>query len=100
MAKVHGIEGMTDAEIMEAIDAGGRFVMFQYCISIIVLTFKRSSGVYFIPGDKSTLPYALPWIGLTLLLGWWGIPWGPIYTIGTTATNFGGGNDVTGHFLQ
>ena len=31
---------------------------------------------------------------LTLVLGWWGIPWGPIYTIGSIYTNFNGGKDV------
>lgn len=32
---------------------------------------------------------------LSLLFGWWGIPWGPIYTIGALITNFSGGRDVT-----
>lgn len=98
--KIRGIQGMTDVEVHQALLDGGRLVMFEYCISIIVMTFKRSSDIYFIPAEGSTLPRALPWIGLTLLLGWWGIPWGPIYTIGSTFTNFNGGHEVTEHFLQ
>jgi hypothetical protein len=97
--KVHGIEGMTHAEVQQAIQDGGRFVMFQYCFSVIVMTFRRSTGVYFVPAHKSVLVSALPWIGLSLVAGWWGIPWGPIYTIGTTVKNLGGGTDVTEHFI-
>jgi hypothetical protein len=33
-------------------------------------------------------------------MGWWGFPWGPIYTIGTFITNFGGGKDVTEIVMQ
>lgn len=32
---------------------------------------------------------------LSLVVGWWGIPWGPIYTIASVAKNFAGGGDVT-----
>ena len=38
--------------------------------------------------------------GLSLLLGWWGIPWGPIWTIGTVFKNLTGGVDVTANVLQ
>jgi ATP-dependent phosphoenolpyruvate carboxykinase len=34
------------------------------------------------------------------LLGWWGIPWGPIYTIAAVVTNIRGGKDVTAEILQ
>jgi len=37
----------------------------------------------------------LPWTGLSLLAGWWGIPWGPIWTVQALVTNFRGGKDVT-----
>ena len=37
----------------------------------------------------------LPWTLLTLLAGWWGIPWGPIYTIQSLVVNLKGGKDVT-----
>jgi hypothetical protein len=36
----------------------------------------------------------MPWIALTSLLGWWGIPWGPIYSIQSLVTNFRGGKQV------
>lgn len=36
---------------------------------------------------------------LTFFVGWWGIPWGPIYSIGAFITNFKGGKDVTNEVL-
>jgi len=37
---------------------------------------------------------------LTMLLGWWGIPWGPIYTIGSIFRNLSGGVDVTQEVIE
>jgi hypothetical protein len=37
----------------------------------------------------------LGWTALTVLLGWWGIPWGPIRTIQCLITNLSGGKDIT-----
>ena len=42
-------------------------------------------------GELQGLPFTL----LSLLLGWWGIPWGPIYTIQSLWVNLKGGRDVT-----
>jgi hypothetical protein len=35
-----------------------------------------------------------------MLLGWWGIPWGPIYTIQSFWVNFTGGRDVTREIIS
>ncbi|WP_245840625.1 hypothetical protein [Ohtaekwangia koreensis] len=37
---------------------------------------------------------------MTFLLGWWGIPWGPIYSIGSLVHNLNGGKDVTQEILN
>ena len=34
------------------------------------------------------------------VLGWWGIPWGPIWTISTIVTNLRGGRDVTNDVVR
>ena len=31
---------------------------------------------------------------------WWGIPWGPIYTVGCLSTNLKGGKDVTDEIVK
>ena len=97
--KIIGIEGMTDADIHAELQRGGKFVIYTYCISVLILTFKRSSDIYFIRGGENAIVKGLGFSTISLFLGWWGIPWGPIYTIGSFITNFGGGKDVTGEIL-
>ena len=97
--KIHGIEGMTTVEINRELAQGGKFVLYQYCISVLVMTFRRGSDVYFIKSGESAVGKGMGWTVLTLLLGWWGIPWGPIYTIGSLITNFAGGKNVTAEIL-
>jgi hypothetical protein len=59
------------------------------------MTFKNPSDIYFIRGGHSRSSKGLPFTLASLLLGWWGIPWGPIYTLGSIFGNLGGGKDVT-----
>jgi hypothetical protein len=95
VAKIVGIDHLTNAEINAAVEEGARFVVYQYTISIIVMTFRRSSAVHFVPAGASAVVKGLPYTLLTLVAGWWGIPWGPIYTIGSLAKNLSGGENVT-----
>jgi len=44
---------------------------------------------------KKGLLQGLPYTVLSLLLGWWGVPWGLIYTPLVVITNFSGGCDIT-----
>jgi hypothetical protein len=95
MASIKNIEGLTIDDLNKELAQGAKFVVFQYCISIIVMTFKRSSSVYFIKSGASTAKHSVWFTLLTLLFGWWGIPWGPIYTISSLCINLTGGKDVT-----
>jgi len=94
--KILGIEGMTPHQLQFEIQRGAKFVCYQYCVSVLVMSFRRSSDVYYIPAGQSALTKGLPWTLLSVVAGWWGIPWGPIFTIQSLVTNFGGGKDVTG----
>ena len=93
--KIIGLEDMTNMELQMELQKGGKFVVFQYVVSILIMTFKRSSNVYFIKADDSAVVKGLPFTLLSILVGWWGIPWGIIYTIEAIAVNFKGGRDVT-----
>ena len=93
--EIRGIEGRTTAEILRELENGARFVRFQYVISILVMTFRRPSPVFFLREGESASKAALPYTLLTLFFGWWGIPWGPIHSIGALSTNFRGGKDIT-----
>lgn len=87
------------AEVEREVLAGGRFVLFQYCISILVMTFKRPSDIIFLKGHEDGAGPAVTNSLISLVAGWWGFPWGPIWTIATVATNAGGGKDVTQEVL-
>ena len=99
MANIKGTEGLTGDQLYMELQTGGQFVIFQYCISIIVITFRRNSDVYFVRANESAGAKGFKYSLLTLLLGWWGIPWGPIYSIGSLLINFKGGKDVTQEVL-
>ena len=100
MAKIVGLEDIkSGGELQAEIQQGGKFVMYQYCISILVITFKRFSNIYFISHDQNAVVKGLPFTLLSLVLGWWGIPWGPIYTIQGVWINLSGGKDVTQEVL-
>jgi hypothetical protein len=98
--KIVGIEGMSPAQLQEAVTQGGRFVIYQYCVSVFVMSFKRSSSVYFVKAGESAAKPGMKFTLASLLVGWWGIPWGPIWTIGTIFRNSRGGVDVTGEVIN
>ena len=93
--KINGIQGMAADQLNFELQRGGRFVVFQYAISVIVMSFRRPSAVYFIRSGESTVPKSIGFTLLTLIAGWWGIPFGPIFTIQSVVTNCRGGKDVT-----
>ncbi len=97
--QIRGIEGLTADQLNFEIQRGGKFVFYQYCISVIVVTFRRSSDFYLVREGESRVGRGLPWTLLTLVLGWWGIPWGPIYSVQSLVVNLKGGKDVTAELL-
>ena len=100
MAEIKNIEGLTVEDIHKELSRGAKFVAFQYCFSIIIMTFKRGSDIYFIKAGESTIKHSIGFTLITLIFGWWGIPWGPIYTIGALYTNLTGGKDITQEVLN
>jgi len=98
--KIVGIAGMSPDQLRFEVQRGAKLVYYQYCISLLVITLRRSSDVYFIPAGENPVSKGLPWILLSLVVGWWGIPWGPIFTIQSLITNFRGGKDVTASLSQ
>ncbi|MFL5243975.1 MAG: hypothetical protein ACJ8FY_17880 [Gemmataceae bacterium] len=49
------------------------------------------------PGERGILK-GLPYSLISLLCGWWGLPWGVIYTPLTILTNLRGGFEITERF--
>ncbi len=95
MANILGIEGMSPQELVFELQRGGKFVRYQWCVSALIITFKRFSAVHFVRAGESRQMKGLQWTLLSLVAGWWGIPWGPIWTIQSLVVNLKGGEDLT-----
>lgn len=93
---IKGIQSMTVEELSFELERGGRFVIYEYCISLIYVTLtKTSEDVYFVRAGESRVVKGLNFVGLSLLFGLWGLPWGPLLTLFAIIRNLSGGIDVT-----
>jgi hypothetical protein len=97
--KIKNFDALTGDQINRELAHGARFVIFQFTISIVVMTFKRSSDIYFIKAGENATVKGLAYTFLTLIFGWWGIPWGPIYSIQSIVKNLSGGKNITSEVL-
>jgi hypothetical protein len=93
--QIKGIESMTAAELSQEVARGGKFVIYQYAISVVILSFKQGTDVYFVRSTENAVVKGLPYTLLTLVAGWWGIPFGPIFSVMALFNNLKGGKDVT-----
>lgn len=98
--KVVGIDGMTVGELVEAVDRGGRFVVFQYAISLLVVSFKNPTNIHFVRAGEGTFGKSFGPTLASVALGWWGIPFGIIFTIESLVINLRGGRDVTDDVMR
>lgn len=98
--KIIGAENITRVELQSELENGGRFVVFKFCFSILIMTFRRSSTVFFVRAGQSPFRYSWKYILITLFFGWWGIPWGLIYTPGCLFNQLKGGTDCTQEVVQ
>ena len=67
------------------VSAQPRYVVFNYVFSAFVVTMTRTIEGVFCPScapKQAILASAITW-----MFGWWGLPWGPIRTIGTLYRN-------------
>ncbi|MEQ1783311.1 MAG: hypothetical protein ABMA14_18300 [Hyphomonadaceae bacterium] len=95
MSKIVGLPDISFEALEAEVKNGARFVCYQYCVSILVMTYSRGTDVYYIPPGKSAVAKGLGWTALSFVVGWWGIPWGLIRTPMALATNLSGGKNLT-----
>jgi hypothetical protein len=74
---------------------GCRLVFYEYCISLVFITLRRPSRLYRLAPGSSGVVEGLRYTLVSLALGWWGIPWGVLYTPLVLWTNLSGGREVT-----
>jgi hypothetical protein len=53
MAKIVGIEGINPQQLASQLQSGARFVQYQYCVSALIITFRRATDIYFLRADES-----------------------------------------------
>lgn len=97
---VSGAEGLTLAGVEDEILRGGRFVFYYYNFSLIILSFRRSSGFYFLKSGDDGVDKAFGYSLIALLFGPWGIPWGLFWTPLSIYRNLCGGKDITAPVLE
>lgn len=98
--KIRGAEGMSPAQIRQQLQGGARCVAYGYCVSILVMSFKRSSGLVLLRAGEGDWGRRIGFSVLSLVAGPWGIPWGPIWTLSTIFGNLGGGRNVSAELLS
>lgn len=93
--KITRTENLPLQEILDEVSAGGSFVIYSYCFSLIAVTIYQPSAAVFVRSSEDPKKIGNKYSLLSAIFGWWGIPWGPIRTIQAIANNWKGGIDVT-----
>lgn len=93
--KIKNIDGLSAYDLQNEAAKGGKFIYYACTVSLLFVTFKRTSGVYLIRNGENAAFKGLPFTIITALFGWWGIPFGPKYTFDSIRSNLKGGKDVT-----
>jgi hypothetical protein len=91
---IQNMDDLSNSEVVTELNNGGRFVGYYFCISIVIMTFRRGSNVYFLRSGENPIRFGWKYLLISLILGWWGFPWGPIYTVQSILMAFKG-KDIT-----
>lgn len=65
-------------------------VQYQSCMSFIVITYENPTA-YIPESSPQRIGINLLATVITLLIGWWGFPWGPVYSVRSLYRNARGG---------
>jgi len=93
--RIKNIDGLSAEDLQREADKGARFIYYPFIVSLLVITFKRTSGVYLVRANENPVSKGLPFTLVSAFFGWWGVPFGPKYTLASIRTNMKGGKDVT-----
>ena len=89
--EIEGTDWQTKAELDMQIQAGGKFVVFEYCLSFLFITSKRRSKIYFIKAGENHFEKSVGYNLISILLGWLN----PMKLSQVLKTNMAGGRDIT-----
>ncbi len=97
---LHAFSNTTEEEFLAQLEAGKRFVVYHYAVSLVVYTFRHPTRIHVAENRKKAVLNGLPWTVLTALSGWWSIPSGPVFTVQCLLWNLRGGTDVSSYILE
>jgi hypothetical protein len=93
--QIQNIDGLSASDLQREVNNGARFVYFPFTVSLLLITLKRTSGTYLVRQGESAIGKRIFYSIISLLFGWWGIPFGPKFTIDAIRANLRGGKNVT-----
>jgi hypothetical protein len=93
--RIKNIDGLSAEDLQQEVQRGAKFVFFPFTVSVLVVTFKQTSGVYLVRAGEKMITRGFPFLLISFLFGWWGIPFGPKFTIEAIRSCLRGGKDVT-----
>lgn len=96
---IHWPPGLDRHTLEREIGRGGRFVFFDWCVSLGVASRRGVTDVLYLRPEESGIWRGLPWAALTFALGWWALPMGPIWTTLALYNWLQGGRDATADVL-
>ena len=96
---INGAENLAPHELAAEIQRGARVIEFGWVVSLVIVTLRRSSMVLVRPGT-SFFAASFPYNALSLCAGWWGFPFGLIFTPVAIFKNLNGGRDLTASFAS
>lgn len=71
-----------------------RIHTYELVLSFLIVSFRLPSPPV-VHGSRAATPLRIGCTLVSLVLGWWGIPWGPIWTVRALARNLGAGTATT-----
>jgi hypothetical protein len=93
-----GIDGLTRDQIEREVLRGAKFVVYPWCVSLVWMSWKRSSDIYFVRAGQHFTVHGVAYLLLSLVMGWWSV-WGLFWTPQCLWTNISGGYDLTPEVL-
>lgn len=101
LAKYAPARQKTYATVVDQVLDGTRFVTIPYVFSIVIMTFQRNIGdVHEVRTGEWPIGKVLKATVITYLFGWWGFPFGIIFSLWAAFYLFRGGYDVTQKVLE
>lgn len=82
-------------QLMKEREQGSKFIFYSYLIPLpIFKPIRRISRIYYLKPKENPNKFSGRYNMATLMIGWWGLPFGPAYTFTTIKSNRTG-TDIT-----